>query len=231
MLSILKTLSKGATARNEAKLRNHYALDLIDQKIRETETALKMAKATLASQIQRSRAETRQLDQLRVRITDVTKRAQAAFDTGHQELATDAAKAVADLENEQAVRSATLTSLDQQIQRLRLNLEKSQRNLVDLRQGALMAKSVRSEQQANAAITRAMPATPAREARELIDDVLAKDSPAELDEIFEEVVESLNHSTIEDRLGQAGYGPKTRISGADVLARFSAGTDTKTPKK
>ena len=224
MFAMMKTLITGSAARNEAKLRDHYALELIDQKIRETETGLKAAKATLATQIQRVRSETKQNDMLTTRISDLTKRTQKAVDAGDMGLAQDAAAAIADLENEQVTRKATLERLNHQIERLRLSVEKSQRRLVDLKQGAMTAKAVRSEQTANTAIARNLPSAPAREAQELIDDVLAKDSPSDLDEVYDEIDQGLTHSNIEDRLGNAGHGDKTKVSSADVLARFSNGT-------
>lgn len=222
MISILKTLATGASAKNEARLRNHYALDLIDQKIRETETGLNSAKSTLATQIQRSRSETRQLSALDHRIADVTKRARKAFEVGQSELAQDAAQAIADLENERSLRRATLDALGSQIERLRLRVEKSQRDLVDLKQRALTARSVRTEQQASTAIAASLPGAPVREAHALIDEVLDQDSPTELDDIFQELDDGISHASIEDRLGQAGFGPKSRISADDVLARFTS---------
>jgi phage shock protein A len=222
MMSILKTLAVGASARNEAKLRNHYALDLIDQKIRETETGLKNAKTTLASQIQRSRAETRNLAGLDKRIADVTERGRKAFEAEQSSLAHEAAQAIADMENERGLRRTTLDRLNKQIERLRLQIEKSQRGLIDLKQRAMMARSVRTEQQANVAIAGSLPGAPAREARELIDEVLDKDSSTELDEIFEELEDGISHTTIEERLGQAGIGGKSQISADDVLARFTS---------
>ncbi len=221
MFTMMKTLFAGSAARNEAKLRDHYALDLIDQKIRETETTLKAAKATLASQIQRSRSETAQRDALNTRIKDLVSRAQQAMEAGDKNLAHDAAAAIADMENEAAVRTNTLTSLNQQIERIHLAVEKSQRRLIDLKQGAMTAKSVRAEQKTNVAIARSLPNAPAREAQDLIDEVLAKDSPSDLADIFEEIEDNVTHKTIEERLGDAGFGSKSKVSAEDVLARFS----------
>ena len=57
MLNVLKTLFLGASARAEEQLTDHFAIDLIEQKIREAEGALSLAKTTLAALIIRQRNE------------------------------------------------------------------------------------------------------------------------------------------------------------------------------
>ena len=62
MLSTFRTLFVGANARAEDRLRDVYAIELIDQKIRETETQVHVAKSTLASLIA-DRAVERMIEQ------------------------------------------------------------------------------------------------------------------------------------------------------------------------
>ena len=56
MFRTLATLINGANARAEDRVRDAFAIELIDQKIREAETSLKAAKATLATLIQRQQS-------------------------------------------------------------------------------------------------------------------------------------------------------------------------------
>ena len=93
MFKTLSTLIAGVNARSE--VRDAFTIELIDQKIREAEQSLKAAKATLASLIQRQRSEERQRDALKDRIKDMMGRAQSALDNGRDDLATEAASAVA----------------------------------------------------------------------------------------------------------------------------------------
>jgi phage shock protein A len=65
MFKTLSTLIAGVNARSEDRVRDAFAIELIDQKIREAEQSLKAAKATLASLIQRQRSEERQRDTLK----------------------------------------------------------------------------------------------------------------------------------------------------------------------
>ena len=71
ILSTFKTLLVGASTRADDKLRDVYAIELIDQKIRETETQVHVAKSTLASLIQRHRSEQKLLDMLQNRIATI----------------------------------------------------------------------------------------------------------------------------------------------------------------
>ena len=99
MFATMKTLFVGANARAEEQLRETYAIELIDQKIREAQANLKAAKLGLASLMQRSRNETRQIDTLSTRINDLLIRAQTAMNEGREDLARQAAQAIADMEN------------------------------------------------------------------------------------------------------------------------------------
>jgi len=113
MFKTLATLINGANARSEDRVRDAFAIELIDQKIREAEGSLRAAKSTLASLIQRQRAEDTQRKALQSRINDLTKRAQAALDNDRSDMAQQAAEAIAQMENELTVRTETLARLDQ----------------------------------------------------------------------------------------------------------------------
>ncbi len=111
MFKTLSTLIAGVNARSEDRVRDAFAIELIDQKIREAEQSLTAAKATLASLIQRQRSEERQRDALKNRIKDMMGRAQSALDNGRDDLATEAASAVAQMENELTIVMKPVISL------------------------------------------------------------------------------------------------------------------------
>ena len=98
MFKTLATLINGQSARAEDRVRDAFAIELIDQKIRESESSLRSAKATLASLIQRQRSEEKQHAVLKTRISDLTKRAKEALDTDREDMATEAARAIATME-------------------------------------------------------------------------------------------------------------------------------------
>ena len=222
MFKTLSTLIAGANARAEDRVRDAFAIELIDQKIREADTHLAAAKATLASLILRQRSELRQLDGLNGRVADLTRRAVAAMAAQELALAAEAAEAIATMENEAAIRSTTLTRLEAQILRLRTSIDAGNRRIIDLKQGAIQARAVRREQDIQTRLTTSLGGpSAAQEAEELIAGVLGRDDPFEQGQILAEIDADLNRAGIADRLADRGFGPATKVTAAQVLARLS----------
>lgn len=222
MFQTFKTLFNGMAVREEKRVRDIFALDLIDQKIDETEKGLTAAKSSLAALIQRQRAEQKQAKALENRIADLLARAKEALEKELPELATETATAVADMENELDVRCVTVSRLDSKITTLRLRVEKGQRQLIDLRQGAISAKAIRAEQNATRKVASALPASPAKEAQDLIAGIIQSEDAENIADIFEELEDDLTHRSLEERLGASGCGDKTKITAEDVLARLKS---------
>ena len=224
MFGTLKTLFVGASARAEETMRDTYAIELIDQKIREVDSSLKAAKATLASMIQRQRSEQKLADGLVARIATMTTRVTEALDAGQEALASEGAAAIATMENELALRRETLDRLAQKVTRLRSSVEAGHRRLIDLKQGAISARAVRREQDIQMRMVRAGGSTDAvTEAQELIDRVLGQDDPFEKSQIIRDIDRDLTHDTIDSRMADAGFGPAGRVTANAVLDRIKAG--------
>ncbi|WP_411890146.1 PspA/IM30 family protein [Yoonia sp. SDW83-1] len=224
MFKTLATLIHGQNARAEDRVRDAFAIELIDQKIRESENSLRAAKATLASLIQRQRSEQKQHSALKSRITDLTKRAKEALDNDREDMAAEAARAIASMENELTVRTETLDRLDQKVMRLRSSIESGHRRIIDLKQGAIQARAVRREQNIQMQMSRTgVTSGSVEEAEELISRVLGKDDPFERSEILADINRDLNNDTLTDRMADAGFGAATRSTADDVLARLKAG--------
>lgn len=225
MFKTLATLINGANARGEDRVRDAFAIELIDQKIREAEGSLKAAKATLASLIQRQRAEDNMRGNLQSKVNDLMKRAQAALDDDRTDMAQQAAQSIASMENELTVRTDTLARLDQKILRLRTSIEAGHRRIIDLKQGAIQARAVRREQDIQSRMRSTIRTTSSvEEAEELIGRVLGRDDPFEQAEILSEINEGLSHDGVTNRLADAGYGAATRSTADDVLARLKTKT-------
>ena len=222
MLSTITTLARGITARSEEAFRAATALELIDQKIREAEDAQRAAKMTLASLIGRERAERRALETLATRIKDLEERARAALADDAMDLAQEAAQAIADLENERVQRQDTLTTLSTKVRRLQASVERTHRRLIDLRQGATRARAVEMEQRTQSRLNRNVRhPPPAREAEELISEVLGRSDPLEEGEILDEIDNKLTGDDLVDRMGIAGYG-NAKTSAQDILNRLKS---------
>lgn len=227
MFSTLKTLMNGANARAEDRLRDTFSIELIDQKIREAEQNLKAAKLTLASLIQKQRNETRQIEGLRTRVADLMTRARQALADDRQDLVESAAQAVADLENELTLRTQTVDRLEARILQLRHSVQAASRRILDLKQGAISARAVKREQGLQKRLNRHLGGdSPIDEAQSLINRVMQQDDPFEQSEILQEIDAGLDHSNVTARMEEAGYGPKTRATAADVMSRLKAQSET-----
>lgn len=225
MLATMKTLFLGANARAEETVRDQYAIELIEQKLREAQGQLKAAKLGLAHLIQRERGEARQVEGLEVRVAEMTTRAQEAMAAGREDMAMQAAEAIADMENDLARRRETLAGLELRIAQLRTSIEAANRRIMDLKQGAVAAKAVRREQDMQKRLGRHLGGSSAMdEAEELIANVVGKDDPFEQGQILEEIDRGLDHSTLDARMADAGFGPKGRVTADDVLARLKPET-------
>lgn len=227
MLNVLKTLFLGASARAEEQLTDHFAIDLIEQKIRESEGALSLAKSTLATLIIRQRNEQQTLSRLNAQVADLEQRAREALAAGRDDLAADAAMAIANLENERTVRQSTLAQLADRVARTQASVEKASRRILDLRQGMISASAVDAERKAQKSLNRSIGNTSSiREAEELIARVVNGPDPFAEAEVLDEIDAGLNQTGIQDRLGQAGFGAKTKVDASDVLARLKASSTT-----
>lgn len=222
MFTTFRTLFVGASARAEDQVRDTFALELIDQKIRETEGQLKAAKATLASLVQRQRSETRMFDALTGRIETMTMRAQKALADDNTDMATRAAEAIATMENEARLRQDTIDRLETQSDRLRDSVGAAHRRIIDLKQGAITARAIRREQQMQKRLNSTIGSTSsADEAEELIARVVGRDDPFEQSQILAEINADLSHDSLDDQMAARGYGPSTKITAQDVLARLN----------
>ncbi len=223
MLATLKTLIIGSNARAENMVRDHFAIELIDQKIKEAEASLKAAKLSLASFIQRERAEAKHLGDITARIHDLTSRATQALAANRTDLAEQAAQAIAQLENEQTLRQGTLGRLETRIAQLRHTVEIATRRLLDLKQGALAARTAKKEADLQNRLGVCMAQDTAfDEAEDLISRVLNKDDPFERSQILQEIDADLNGTHVADQLAEAGFGKSSKITAADVMGRLRA---------
>ena len=223
MFKTLNTLFLGASGRADEKLKDHFAIELIDQKVREAEQQLKTAKGQLAMLMQRERSEGRMKVELEKRLDDLMNRARAAIDGGRDDLATEAAEAVAHMENELTMRRETHARLEGQVFRLKQSVEAAHRRIVDLKQGATMARSLKREHDMQLRLQGSASSESAvQEAEELIARVLRRDDPAEQAEIMREINDDLSGANLPDRMAAAGFGPATKSTAADVLARLKS---------
>ena len=221
MTNLFSTLLKSFSAKADDQLVDKYGVELIEQKVREAEAGLAGAKQTLASLIIRKRNEEKVLNSLKARAKDLEKRASSALDAGKEQLAMDAAEAIAELENEIGVRSSTLDELSNRVSRTQSSVEKAHRRIVDLKQGLVTARAISADRRAQQTLNRNLSGTSAiNEAENLIARVTSSADPLEEGDVLDQIDAGLNKSDIGDRLATAGFGDKSKVDASDVLARL-----------
>src|SRR5947207_13924500 len=107
MFKTFVTLVRGAAFRAEEELADRGALLILDQQIRDSAAGIERAKRALAVAIAQDEAEGKRLETTLSRIADLEERALAALNGGSDELAADAAEAIAVMEADRdAIREA-----------------------------------------------------------------------------------------------------------------------------
>lgn len=228
MLATLRVLFDGQRARTEDRLKDTYAVELIEQRIREAEANLSAAKLTLASLIQRKRSEQRLADTLDKRIATLEDRAREALKADREDMAREAAQSIADMENERCLRQETIERLTSRIGQLQGSVETAHRRIIDLKQGAITARAVRREQTIQSRLNRSIAGSSAAdEAEALIKRVVDQDDPFEQSEILRGIDRQLSGQDADDKLAEAGFGDPNKVTANAVLDRLKSSKSQK----
>lgn len=225
MMRTFNTILRAMNTRIEDKTKDRFAVDMLNQKIHDSHAGLKSAKLTLATLIKRQRLEEAQFVAISARINDLSERAEHALADGEENLALAAAGAIADLEDERTAREATKTAISARVERMQLSLERGTRRIADLRQAAITARVVDTERRGQQKIANTIAgSSDITQAEELVERILNQCDPFEEDEILTEIDNRLDGTATQDRLAQAGYGSRTKLTAADIMARLKSNT-------
>jgi len=138
MFKTLLTLVRGAA---DEEIVDRSALLILDQQIRDAADALRRGKRALAIAVVQDNGERKQLDSISTRIVDLEERAVAALAAVREDLAAEAAEAIATMENDRAAVANARASFADEIARLRSTVADFTRRLADLDRGRRIAKA------------------------------------------------------------------------------------------
>jgi phage shock protein A len=196
---------------------------ILDQQIRDAGGALERARRALAVAIVQDEAEGKRLESTLARLADLEERASAALAAGRDDLATEAAEAIAVMEvDRDAIRQARATFAAEAAQ-LKTAVANATHRLADLERGRRIAQAAEAVRRLKAGC--GMPGSATNTALADAEATLKRlrERQSE-DAAAEAALQSLDPTTasetVASRLEAAGFGRRTRPTAADVLERL-----------
>jgi len=223
MLKTLVTLVRGRTFAIAEEVADQNALLILDQQMRDASGTLDKAKKALAVAGAQDGQESQRLDTTRARIEDLETRAVAAIEAGRDDLATEAAEAIATLEAE---RDASLTArafFAAEINKLKGHVLQQQMRFSQLERGRRIARAAEAVRVARRGRIEGAPifAGTLAEAEATLDRLREHQVEADAAEAALDALDAANGPiAIAERLSAEGFGPRLRPNAADVLARL-----------
>jgi phage shock protein A len=225
MIKTIFTLLRGGVAAAGEELGDRNALLILDQQMRDAAAAVERGKRTLALAIAQDQQEGRRLGVTTARIADLEVRATAALDASREDLAREAAQAIAALE---ADRDAALTAralFASEITRLRRYLAGAEARMTELDRGRRIARAseaVRALRRGGIEAARPYEAT-LPEAENTLRRLRERQIEAEAaDQALMEIDAANGPIATAEKLAEQGFGPRLRSTADDVLARLKA---------
>jgi len=225
MFKTVLTIFRGTVAAADEELQDRTALLVLDQQMRDAAAAVDRSKRTLALAIAGDQAEGRRLEATCARIADLEVRASAALDGGREDLAREAAQAIANLEADRDSAMTARALFASEITRLKRHVANAEARITDLDRGRRLARAseaVRSLRRSGIEAARPYESTlPEAEAtlkrlRERQMDVQAAD------EALIEIDAASGPLATAEKLAEQGFGPRMKSTADDVLARLKA---------
>ena len=225
MFKPLLTLMRGTANQAVDATLDKNALVILDQQIRDCGEAIGWARKAMAVAYAQNRQEQCRVEKITGQIADLEERAVQALDAGDEELATEAANAIASLENERDAASKALSGFSKEFERLRGMVRSSEQRLKELERGRRTAKT-------NDAVLKLRDKglsagdshrNTLSEAETTLGRLQSRQS--ELDHAtsaLEELDAKTRPKNIAEKMAEAGFGAPTRQRASDVLERLKA---------
>src|SRR5262245_21699647 len=223
MLKTMWTLMRGAAAAAEEEVVDRNALLLLEQQIRDAAAATERAKRALALAIAQDEAEGRRLEATLVRIADLETRARAALVARRDDLVAEAAEAIASLEADRDAMREARANFAREIAQMKATVAGATRRLAELERGRPIAQTAEAVRR----LRTGGPIDPSEQAAlaEAEATLLRLRARQAEDAAAAAALQTLNGSApadIAERMEAAGFGPRTRPTAADVLARLQS---------
>jgi phage shock protein A len=225
MFKTVLTLFRGSVAVASEELEDRTALLILDQQMRDAAAAVERSKRTLALAIAQDQQEGRKLEVTYARIADLETRATAALDGGRDDLAREAAQAIADLEAERDAAVTARALFAAEIARLKRHVANAEARIGELDRGRRIARAseaMRSLRRSGIEAARPYEST-LPEAEQTLKRLRDRQLEAQAaDEALIELDAASGPIAVAEKLAEQGFGPRIKTTADDVLARLRA---------
>ena len=220
MFNTIITLVRGRSHDAAQALEDANALSILRQQLRDAAAGVEAARRSVAVVMAYAEREWKSLPRINAQIADLEGRALAALAQGREDLATEAAAAIAQLEAERRTTEAALATYETEIARLRDELGGAELRLRDLKRGLQLADAAQKSQTVRGVVSRPVTASLA-EAEATLTRLQSRQLHAEATALaVVELSAGQSAEAISARLAAAGCGPSIRPDAAAVLQRL-----------
>lgn len=220
MFNTIITLVRGRSHDAAQAVADANALSILRQQLRDAAGGVEAARRSVAVVMAYAERERKSLPRINAQIADLEGRAMAALAQGREDLATEAAAAIAQLEAERATSERALGTYEIEIARLRKELSTSELRLRELQRGVQLADATQKSQAVRGVVSRPVTASLA-EAEATLTRLQSRQLHAEATALaVVELSAGQSAEAISARLAAAGCGPAIRPDAAAVLERL-----------
>jgi phage shock protein A len=221
MIKTVLTLVRGAAAAADEELADRSALLILDQQIRDATGAIARSKRALALAMAQDEAEGRRLEATLARIADLETRTVAALMAGREDLAQEAAEAIALMEADRDAIKAARASFARESAQLKASVTQASQRLAELERGRRIAQAAEAVRRLKTDSTATMGTGCLVEAEATLRRLRERQAQdAAASAAFDRLDAGTAPEGIASRLEAAGFGPRTRPTAASVLERL-----------
>jgi phage shock protein A len=222
MFKMMATLICGRSHDVTEAFGNANALSILRQQLRDAADGLQGAKRSVAVVMAYAERERKSAVRLDAQLADLEARALDAIRKEREDLAVEAASAIAELEAERKATQTSITHYDGEIRRLREQVSLAEQRLRTLQRGKQIADAAQRTQKLRGTMPDGVIAS-LKEAEATLERLQNRQTHAEDVEIaMVELTSSSSAEATSARLAAAGCGAPLRSEAADVLARLRA---------
>lgn len=226
MFKMITTLIRGHNHDVAEAISDASATKILRQQLRDSAAALENSKRGVAIVMAHAQRERQAAAKLEKQLADLEVRALDAIQKGREDLAFEAAAAIAELEAEMNTSAISLAHYDREVAKLRAQVHQSEQRLRNLQRGQHIATATQHTQHLRGTMPNGVVAS-LNDAEKTLQRLQSSQAHAEDVEVaLADINASTSVEATSARLAEAGCGTSLRTKAEDVMARLKAQTAT-----